>query len=108
MKHAICSNTDEPRGYHTEKSQRHITHKITQTQSLKCDASQLIRETDSQTKEQPWACQGGGEWERGGLGVWSQQMQAIIYRKIRPYCKHRELCSTSSHKPWWEEYIYIF
>ena len=31
-------------------------------------------------REQTGGCQGGGGWERDGLGVWSQQMQTNIYR----------------------------
>ena len=31
-------------------------------------------------KEQICDCQGGWEWEREGLGIWDQQVQATIYR----------------------------
>ena len=31
-------------------------------------------------REQTRGCQGGGCWERDGLGVWDQQMQTGIYR----------------------------
>ena len=30
-------------------------------------------------REQFWDCQGGGNRERDGLGVWGQQMQTITY-----------------------------
>ena len=31
-------------------------------------------------RKQTGGCQGGGRWERDGLGVWYQQMQTGIYR----------------------------
>ena len=42
--HAICRNMDEPRDYHTKKSQRQIIDKITHMRTLKCDPNELIRE----------------------------------------------------------------
>ena len=53
-------------------------------------------------REQTCGCQGGGGWEREGLGVWDQQMQTIIYRTDKqqsPTVQHRELYSISCDKP---------
>ena len=53
-------------------------------------------------REQTCGCQGGGGWEKDGLGVWGQQMQTIIYRmdkQQRPTVEHRELYSISCDKP---------
>ena len=53
-------------------------------------------------REQTCGCQGGGVWEREGLGVWDQQMQTIIYRTDKqqsPTVQHRELYSISCDKP---------
>ena len=53
-------------------------------------------------REQTCGCQGGGEWEREGLGVWDQQMQTIIHRidkQQAPTVWHRELYSISCDKP---------
>ena len=55
---------DEPRGYHTKKSQSRIIQKITYMQNLKCDANELIYETDSQTIEDRLA-KGEETWGRG-------------------------------------------
>ena len=30
-------------------------------------------------EEQTCGCQGGGVWERNGVGVWDQQMQTIEF-----------------------------
>ena len=52
-------------------------------------------------REQTGGCQGGGGWERVGVGVWDQQMQAGIYRMDKqqgPTVQHRELYSTSCDK----------
>ena len=76
-----CSNIDEPRDYYTKKSQRQIIHRITHMRNLKCDPNELIHENRlTDKREQTCACQGGGEWEREGLGIWNQQVQTIIYR----------------------------
>ena len=53
-------------------------------------------------REQTGGCQGGGESERVGLGVWDQQMQTGIYRMDKqqgPTGKRRELYSISCDKP---------
>ena len=54
-------------------------------------------------REQTGGCQGGGEWERVGVGVWDQQMQTGIYRMDKqqqgPTVQHRELYSVSCDKP---------
>ena len=47
----------------------------------------------------------GGCWGRDGLGVWDEQMQAIIYRMDEqqgPTVEHRELYSISCDKPEWK------
>ena len=65
-------------------------------------------------REQTCGCQGGGGWERDGLGVWGQQMQTIIYRMDKqqsPTVQYRELYSIPCDKPKWKrnekECIYI-
>ena len=53
-------------------------------------------------REQNCGCQGGGSVGEGGLGVWDQQMQIIIYRMDKqqgPTVQHRELYSVSCNKP---------
>ena len=52
-------------------------------------------------REQTGGRQGGGGWERVGLRVWDQHMQAGIYRmdKQGPTVQHRELYSISCDKP---------
>ena len=51
--HAICSNMDGPRDYHTKRSkpERQTPYNITYTWNLKYDTNELIfkTETDSQT-----------------------------------------------------------
>ena len=74
--------------------------------NLKYDTNELIykTETDSQTERTGlWLPRGrGGEWRRDGLGVWDEQMQAIIYRTDKqqgPTIQPRELYSISCDKP---------
>ena len=53
-------------------------------------------------REETGVCQGGGAWERGGEGVWHQQMQTGIYRMDKqqgPTVQHRELYPISCDKP---------
>ena len=53
-------------------------------------------------REQTCGCQGGGGWERNGLGVWDQQMQTGIYRMDKQQgltIQHREIYSMSCDKP---------
>ena len=54
-------------------------------------------------RKQTGGCQGGGGWERAGLGVWEQQMQTGIYIKWinnkGPTVEHRELYSITWDKP---------
>ena len=42
-----------------------------------------------------------GGWGGGGLGVWEERMQTIIYMmdKQGPTVEHRELYSVSCNKP---------
>ena len=72
---------DGPRDYHTKRSksdrERQIPCDITYMWNLKYDTNELIYETktDSQKqthghREQTCGCQGGGGWERDGVGVW--------------------------------------
>ena len=52
-------------------------------------------------REQTGGCQGGGVWERVGVGVWHQQMQTGIYRMDKqqgPTVQRRELYSISCDK----------
>ena len=49
-------------------------------------------------REQICDCQGVGGWERNGLGVWDQQMQATAnkistYKQQDPTVQHMELYS---------------
>ena len=55
---------------------------ITYTWTLKYDTNELIyeTETDADIEEGRVVAKGEGSWGKGGLGVWDQQMQAIIYR----------------------------
>ena len=66
-------------------------------------------------REQTGGCQGGGGWERDGLGVWYQQMQTCIYRMYKqksPNVQHRGLysipCDKINHngKEYEKAYIY--
>ena len=53
-------------------------------------------------REQTCGYQGGGEWERDGLGVWDQQMQTIIHKMEKqqgPTVQYRELYSVYYDKP---------
>ena len=53
-------------------------------------------------REQTGGCQGGGDWERVGVGVWVQHMQTDIYRMDKqqgPTVQQRELFSISCDKP---------
>ena len=53
-------------------------------------------------REQTGGCQGGGGWERDGVGVWDQQMQTGICRMDKqqgPTVQHRELYLISCDKP---------
>ena len=52
-------------------------------------------------QRQTCGCQWEEGWGMGGLGVWNQQMQTIIYRmdKQGPTVQHREVYSTSCDKP---------
>ena len=69
----ICSKMDGPRDYHTKwnKSEREkqMSYDITYMWNLKYDTNELIYETETRHIAQTWGCQ-GGEWGRGGLGVW--------------------------------------
>ena len=65
-------------------------------------------------REQTCGCQGGGGWEREGLGAWDQQMKVSIHRMDKqqgPTVQHRELYSIFCDKPdgkeYVKEYIYI-
>ena len=52
-------------------------------------------------REQTCGCQGGGGWERDGVGVWDQQMPTSIYKLGKqqgPTVEHRDLYSTSCDK----------
>ena len=52
-------------------------------------------------REHTYGCQGGGGWERDGVGGWGQQMQAFICgmdKKQGPTVWNRELCSVSYDK----------
>ena len=40
----------------------------------------MKQEQTHRHREQTCGCQGGGDVGRDGVGVWDQQMQAIIYR----------------------------
>ena len=58
-------------------------------------------ETHSQTLRTDLGLPGGAGWERGGVGIWGQQMLTIIYRMDKqqgPTVQHRELYSTFSDK----------
>ena len=50
--------------------------------NLKFNTNEPIYETEtkSETQKTNGGCQGGGEQERGGLGIQGQQMQSGIYR----------------------------
>ena len=52
--------------------------------------------------EQTWGCQGGGGWERDGLGVREWQIETIIHRRHKqqgPTVQHRELYTIFYDKP---------
>ena len=58
-------------------------------------------------REQTCCCQGGGEWGRGGLGVWGQKMKTITFRMDKqqgPTVQHRELYPISWDKLYGKEY----
>ena len=111
---AICSNMDEPRGYHTKKSQSRIIQKITYMQNLKCDANELIYETDSQTIEDRLAKgEETGKEKDWGPGISRCKLLDRQNGKTSSPCEHREPCSISCDKPWWKRmwkriYIFIF
>ena len=71
---------DGPRNSHTKRSEsekeRQIPHDITYVWNLKCDTSELIyrTETESDTENRLVVAK-----KRGGLGVWDWQMQTIMY-----------------------------
>ena len=53
-------------------------------------------------ENRPVVAKGEEGWEGDGMGVWDQQMQAIIYRMEKqqgPTVQHRELYSISCDKP---------
>ena len=77
----------------TEVSQKE-TYDITYMQNLKYDTNEPIykTETDPQTQRTDLQL----PRRRGGLGVWDQQMQSIIYRMDEeegPTVQHREIYS---------------
>ena len=55
----------------SQKVKDQIPYNITYMQNLKYDANEYIYKTETQRTDL-WTCgcQGGGEWEREGLGVW--------------------------------------
>ena len=55
-------------------------------------------------REQTRGCQGGGRRGRDGLGVWDQQMQALIYRLDKQHATvlHEGMYSVSYDKPQWK------
>ena len=55
------------------------------------------REQTPARGEQTPGFQGGGGWERDGLGAWGWQMQTVRYKmdKPGPIVQHRELYSIS-------------
>ena len=52
--------------------------------SLKYDTNEPIYETETKsgTYEQIGGCQGGGGWERVGVGVWDQQCKLVYIEWI--------------------------
>ena len=70
--------------------------------NLKYHISEPIHETDtdSQTLRTYLWLPGRGEWGRGGLEVWDEKMQTIMYRmdKQGPNVEHGELYSISYAK----------
>ena len=62
--------------------EKQIPYDITYKKSIKYDTNELIyeTETDADIEEGRVVAKGEGSWGKGGLGVWDQQMQAIIYR----------------------------
>ena len=48
--------------------------------NLKYDTNETKQKQTHEYREKTCGCQGGGEWERDGLGVWDYQIQIIIYR----------------------------
>ena len=55
----------------SEESKRQIPYDITYTWNLRYDTNEPIYETEtkSETQKTNCGCQGGGEQERGGLGI---------------------------------------
>ena len=68
----------------------------------KYDTNGPIHETETDSQTQGQTCQGGGDWDRDGLGGWCQQIQAIIYGMAKRQdrtVQHRELYTVSYGKP---------
>ena len=63
----------------SEVSQKEIPYDITYMWNLKYDINELIYETETDSQRgRTGGCQGGEGQGRDGLGVWDQQMQAVI------------------------------
>ena len=85
----------------TEKDKYHM---ISHVWNLKYDTNEPIYETENQRhREQTGGLpRGRGGWEKGGVGVWGQQMQTGIHRMDKqqgPTVQQRELYSISCDKP---------
>ena len=67
-------------------------------------------------REQTRGCQGGGEREWDGPGVWGEKMQTMTFRMNKqwgPTIQHRELYPISWERLWWKiieekECIYVW
>ena len=85
-----------------------MLYDVTYMRDLNQGANELVHKTETDShREQTQGYQ--GKRGEGGMGVWDQQMQAIIYRmdKQDPTAQHRELYSKSCNKPQWKR-IYMY
>ena len=102
-----------PKDYRTKQK---TTHDITYLWNLKYDTNEHIYETEIDSQIQrtdlwlPWL-----GWGRDELGVWDQQMQAIMYKMDKeqgPTESHRKLIKylviNQNGKEYEKEYLYIY
>ena len=75
---------DATREYHTRWSQseweRLMPYDINYMWNLKYDTNEPIYKTERRDREQTCSCQGGGIWERDGVGGWLADISYDAWR----------------------------
>ena len=66
--------------WNKSERERQIPYDITYMWDLKITQMNLSVKQYQEHREHTGGCQGGGSWERIGLGVWDSQLQTGIYR----------------------------